>query len=346
MRIGLVLGAGGYPGWPFQLAVLDAVEQYLDVDMRESEVIVGTSVGAMVGLLLRSGFSASDMLVHAHGGRMTDVGEAMLHDVLEPAGALPPAFPSWKLPKPLVTGAPAAWWAASGQGRRRNWVPSAASLLVPRGRTDHSVFATAADSVLPLWPDRDTWIVAMRAADGARRVFGRDAAASPGQAVTASSSIPGYFAPVDIDGEAHVDAGVLSTTHADLLADRTDLDLVLVVPPLAAANPYGVTVDAPLRWLVNAQIAHEVALLRAAGHAVAVAAPPVTVVRAMQGDPIRMSRARVDRALEVTQRWIRADAGRLIDDAISMRATPLPTRDGVVSEARVRRSRIPGRSAG
>ncbi|MFT6803789.1 MAG: NTE family protein [Nitriliruptoraceae bacterium] len=337
MRIGLVLGAGGYPGWPFQLAVLDAVEQYLAVDLRHSEVIVGTSVGAMVALLLRAGFSASDMLAHAHGEPMSDAGAVLLHDVLEPAGSLPPAFPSWKIPKPLVTGAPAAWWAASGQGRRRNWVPGAASLLIPRGRTDHSVFATAADSVLPRWPDRDTWIVAMRAADGARRVFGRDAVTSPGLAVTASSSIPGYFAPVAIDGTAHVDAGVLSSTHADLLADRTDLDLVLIVPPLAAANPYGLTVDAPLRWLVNAQIADEVAKLRAAGHAVAVASPPVDVVRAMQGDPMRMSPARVARALDATHRWIRAEAGRLINDAIGAQVRPIGHR---APDVRGRLSRV------
>ncbi len=319
MRIGLVLGAGGYPGWPFQLAVLDAVERYLDVDLRTAEVMVGTSVGAMTSLLLRAGFSASDMLAHAHGDAMSSDGHHLLHEVLEPAGQLPPAFPSWKLPTPLVTGAPASWWAMSGQGRRRSWVPGAASMLVPRGRTDHGVFGDAADSLLPAWPDRDTWIVAMRASDGVRRVFGRDAHTTPGLAVTAASSIPGYFAPVAIDGTAHVDAGVLSTTHAELLVERDDLDLVVVVPPMAAASPRSVTIDAPLRWLVNAQIADEVSTLRHAGHAVAVLSPPAAVVRAMQGDPIRMSPARVARTLRATGEWANATVGHAIDDAVSSR---------------------------
>jgi hypothetical protein len=112
---------------------------------------------------------------------------------------------------------------------------------------------------------------------------------------------------------------------------------VLIVPPLAAANPYGLTVDAPLRWLVNAQIADEVAKLRAAGHAVAVASPPVDVVRAMQGDPIRMSPARVARALDATHRWIRAEAGRLIDDAIGAQLPPVGHR---TPDVRGRLSRV------
>ena len=319
-RIGLVLGAGAYPGWPFHLAVLREVERYLDVDLREVPVAVGTSVGSMVAVLLRAGFSLADLLAHARGEAMSDDGAHLLHEVLDPPGALPPDFPSWRLPTVRPTAAPLGWWAVAGQGGMRNWVPGLASMLLPRGRTDHSVFGRAADSLLPGgWPERDTWVVAMRARDGARIVFGRDAATSPGLAITASSAIPGYFAPVEIAGESYVDAGVLSTTNADLLVGRADVDLVVVVAPLGTEDGPTATVDTPLRLLVASQVRDEVRRLRAVGHPVAVLQPPRAVARAMQGDPIRMSPERVHRVLEETTRWAGETVWRRLHEAVRHR---------------------------
>ena len=85
------------------------------------------------------------------------------------------------------------------------------------------------------WPAEPLWICALRLSDGARVVFGRDAAPEPdvGTAVEASSAIPGFFAPVVIDGERYVDGGAHSPTNADLVA-RIGLDLVIVVSPMSA----------------------------------------------------------------------------------------------------------------
>jgi len=308
MQIGLVLGAGGHPGYPFQLVVLDAIERRLGIDLRDADLIVGTSVGAMTGLLLRAGFSVSDLLAIAHGDTPSADGHRLLHDVLDPPGQLPPDLPSWRPPSPRSTGAVASWRLLAGSGRRRHRIPAAAATLFPRGRASHEVFGRAANSLLDgVWPSRTTWVVAMRASDGHRTVFGRDTLASvPGDAVTASCAIPGWFNPVDVDGVMHVDAGVRSTTNADLLADRRDLDLAIIVAPLALTQPRTAMLDLPLRWLVNAQLRAEVETLEAAGLETVVARPSGAVARAMQGDPIRMSSQRVSRVLTATAPW--ADA--------------------------------------
>ena len=59
------------------------------------------------------------------------------------------------------------------------------------------------------WPSATTWVCAVRLDDGQRVVFGRDGAppAGVGQAVAASCAIPGWFAPVEIDGVRYVDGG-------------------------------------------------------------------------------------------------------------------------------------------
>ena len=51
-------------------------------------------------------------------------------------------------------------------------------------------------------------------------------------AVAASCAIPGYFHPVEIDGEMYVDGGVHSPTNADVL-DGWDLDVLLVSSPMS-----------------------------------------------------------------------------------------------------------------
>ena len=91
----------------------------------------------------------------------------------------------------------------------------------------------AADS----WPDRPTAIVGHDVVTGHRMAFGTEAAPDVGiaDAVAASSAIPLVFRPYAIGEGLYVDGGVSSGTHADLVLGNTDeLDLVLVIAPLAA----------------------------------------------------------------------------------------------------------------
>jgi len=99
------------------------------------------------------------------------------------------------------------------------------------------------------WPERDTWIVAVRRRDGRRVVFGRSDApkARIGEAVAASCAIPAYFTPVTIGNTQYVDGGAHSPTNADVLRGRP-LDLAMVSSPMSLRpGSLRPTLDTPIR---------------------------------------------------------------------------------------------------
>jgi NTE family protein len=87
-------------------------------------------------------------------------------------------------------------------------------------------------------PGAPLWIAAVDYDSGQRTVFGRDGAppATVGDAVLASCSIPGWFAPQAIGGRRYVDGGVRSSTSVGLLAEdgAPRLDEVYVLAPMAS----------------------------------------------------------------------------------------------------------------
>jgi NTE family protein len=90
----------------------------------------------------------------------------------------------------------------------------------------------------------ELWICAVRVSDGRRVVFGRDETDVPLSAAVASScAVPGYFKPVQIDGESFVGGVVHSPTNAAVLTDHP-LDLILVVSPMSGPGwpigPHGI----------------------------------------------------------------------------------------------------------
>ncbi len=95
-------------------------------------------------------------------------------------------------------------------------------------------------------------------------VFGRPGEPRPevGAAVAASCAIPGWFAPITIDGVEYVDGGLHSPTNADVLADAR-LDLVVVSSPMSV-QPRSVRgrLDLPLRLLFSAYLREEAWVLR------------------------------------------------------------------------------------
>lgn len=220
--VGLVLGGGGITGAAYEMAALMALELATGWDPNDAEVVVGTSAGAYVTALVRSGRLDLDSLVRP-GDTREDVADRI-------AGHLFVRMPgvhmgSWVrhgilpgLRRPGLTmllGSPAAW-SASGLGR---WV--------------RETIGPDADG----WPDSPTVITSFDMATRRRVAFGTIGApvVSLADAVAASSAIPLLFRPYAIDGHVYVDGGVTSGTHADLvLGNRRPLDLVVVLAPLAA----------------------------------------------------------------------------------------------------------------
>lgn len=268
-----MLGGGGVVGQAYHAGVLTALENDLRWDPRTADVIVGTSAGAIVATLLRSGVAASElaawavqapqnvqseMLLKLFGEDLPQLDPVRMKDLLRP-----PSMPSVA----LLRGALMRPW--------KFHASAALMTLLGPGNFDIAEHLAALRQVEGTrWPD-DLWITAVRRADGRRVVFGRPGGppAPLHLAVAASCAVPGYFAPVPIGGRAYIDGGVHSLTNAALLADRDlDLDLVIIVSPMSGPGP-PTDIGALMRRHAGRRLARELRALRAAGIAVVVFEP-------------------------------------------------------------------------
>lgn len=221
-RIGLVLGGGGITGAAYQLATLMTLEMACGWDPNDAEVVVGTSGGAYVAALVRSGRLELDSLVRSDDDRMTVADRVRRHVFVRKPGV---SLGRWVrrgilpgLRRPgltLLLGSPARYDPAGLAG----WVEEQV------GEAAHQ------------WPEAPTVIPAYDVTAGERVAFGTVEApdVTLAEAVAASSAIPLVFHPYEIDGRRYVDGGVASGTHADLVLGASDpLDLVIVIAPMAA----------------------------------------------------------------------------------------------------------------
>lgn len=238
-RVGLVLGAGGVAGGAWHAGALAALGERTGWDVRQAEVVVGTSAGSIAGAGLRAGLSADDQWALAVDETPSAAGaELVARMTTAPASLVrlrpPRPFPANPtLVRAVVRRDPRPWVALAG--------------LLPAGATSTDAIAARIDELVGGggWPDRALWIVAVDLASGHRTVFGRDsvstgtetagpAAVTVGTAVAASCAVPAFFAPVAVGGRRYVDGGVHSPTNADLLAlTEQPLDLVVVSAPMA-----------------------------------------------------------------------------------------------------------------
>lgn len=122
------------------------------------------------------------------------------------------------------------------------------------------------------WPERELWITAVRREDGRFVVFGRDGDAPLHLAVASSCAVPGYFAPVPVNGATYVDGGAHSPTSADLLTDR-ELDLVIVLSPMPGPTRIPTDLYGASRLHSARLAAREVRTLRRRGTPVVVFRP-------------------------------------------------------------------------
>src|SRR5438309_5909148 len=263
-RLGLVLGAGGVTGDAFHRGVLRALSE-IGYDARSADVVVGTSAGSMVGAFLRQpdrplGASLRDATVH--GRRL---------------GSAPDL-------SPLLAAVRHPWRARPGV---------IATSLLPTGRrsTDVLVSGLAARHGRR-WPERPLYVVAARRRDGRRVVFGREGAppTDVAHAVAASCAIPGYFHPVEINGDMYVDGGVHSPTNADILNDW-DLDVLLVSSPMSV-DPHAIrpTLDLPMRLGCHRYVRRETARHRRRGTTVLSFEPGGELLTAMGLNPLHGAR--------------------------------------------------------
>lgn len=220
-----MLGGGGLVGHAWHLGVLAGLADATGWDARTSELIVGTSAGAVVGAELRAGLHPIELLRPGVGAGPVAVPALALHPrTRRPAAAVMAG-------RAIVARGPGGLVMAG---------------LLPRGRHDPSLIS---DAVAGLSPPGAGWpaglqVCTVRLADGRRVVFGgnggptSDGSTSYGPApdlgtvVAASCAMGGFFRPVTIAGVDYIDGGSASVTNADVVAGGA-VDLVVVSSPMS-----------------------------------------------------------------------------------------------------------------
>lgn len=288
-RRGLVLGGGGLVGMGYHAGALKALEEW-GVDLGGSDVIVGTSAGAVMGSYVASGWTGEDFYEYAHGRH-----PASERDEDEQRQQVRTIFtPLWHSRAERVRrGIGSTFAVAASRGylhkAARGRVPSALlRKTFPAGlySTEETRFRLHGD--LPeQWPRENVYICTADLYTGERVAFGAPGAppAPFPEAVRASTSIPGLFPPVRIGGRQYVDGGVVSATSLDL-ATEAGCRSILCVAPLGYRKEEADRVMDPRLWssmLVRSLFARtlrrEVTAARAAGVDVLVIRPWLTDLR-------------------------------------------------------------------
>jgi NTE family protein len=276
-RRGLVLGAGGVLGAAWTIGALKALIDVEGFDPAAADVVVGTSAGSVLAALIGGGLTVDDLIAHQRGMPLPrELALEWSHD--ESTGGSHPTRPR------LAVGSPALLRRSIARPRA---VPPLAVLaaLTPPGTGTLAEVGAMVRSVASdgAWAQTasggQVWMVAMDYDTGRRVAFGREGSpvAALDEAVTASCAIPGWYAPVLVDGRRYVDGGTLSTTSADLLA-REGLEEVYVLAPMAAFvadRPRTVAARLERRWRrqVTRRLVGECQTLSRAGTSVTVLGP-------------------------------------------------------------------------
>ena len=262
--IGLVLGAGGLHAAAHHAGTLAALAEATGWDPRTADVVVGT----------RAGLSAADHCFYYSRTPLSAEGQALVDRVTTPLDLRNPSDqPARRVPaNPMLVVRELL-----STGRPRPVVPLAG--LLPVGTHDGSSLAARMREMHSTrWPDHPTWICAVDLDSGRRVVLGRDDIDTDiGSAVQASSAVPGWFRPVEVDGRRLVDGGVHSTTNADLVAALA-LDVVVVASSKTVggvAGPVGGTGSLARAWH-GRTLRREVEAVKRRGAAVLVLEPTAT----------------------------------------------------------------------
>lgn len=280
--VGVVLGAGGIVGAAYHAGVLTALAE-AGFDARDAALIVGTSAGSAVGATLRAGFPPLDLAPRNLGEPISDEAASIVGHTggppnldLRPRPFSRPPLPS--SPKLLFRSARHPTKALAG--------------LLPTGTIAADIIGERISMMYGdrSWPEQPLWICAVDLEHGDRVVFGRDVSdVSVGVAVQASSSIPGFFRPVEHGGRRYVDGGVHSPTNADLLAEQR-FDIVVIVSPMSATRLAHGALLPNARPMHARRLAREIDRLRRSGAQVLTFQPTPAVVSTMGRNPMDPAR--------------------------------------------------------
>jgi NTE family protein len=240
VKVGLVLGAGGVKGGAWLTGGLEALARETGWDPASADYVVGTSAGSMMGSLLAAGVPPWFMVAHSAGevfDGLVDAEGKPAAEANRSAGAVFRIERGSRLP----IGPGSLELGLRSMLRPHRHTPSTVMAgWLPRGLVSPQPLKDTIRRVVPDgWADHpNLWVMACDYKTGRRVPFGREDApeAELADAVAASCAIPGFYAPVEIDGRAYVDGGMYSVSNLDVLRDE-GLDLVICLNPTSSLHP-------------------------------------------------------------------------------------------------------------
>jgi NTE family protein len=214
----LVLGGGGVAGVAWELGILLGLHDG-GVDVRNANITIGTSAGAVVGAQITSGadleglFASQLVPVEQTKERLAMFDASQVMKIFDQAGA-------------------AGADAKTKRARIGAYALSARTI----SETERRVTVEAR---LPVhsWPQNNLLIVAVDAESGEEYFINRESGVALVDAVGASCAAPGVWPPVTIAGRRYMDGGARSVTNADLARGN---GCILILNPMGAnANIFG-----------------------------------------------------------------------------------------------------------
>jgi NTE family protein len=255
----LILGGGGPVGEAWESGVIAGLMEK-GVDFAAIDRIIGTSAGAIVGARLAGRMSPSELTTAAltrfegpspkspdippprdltflvRSLEQLDAGKLSEQSVGVEVG-------KWALKVPPIVGE--AEFVASFERR------------FPQ----------------PSWPSRAYECVSVDALDGSLRAWNQSSEVPLALAVASSCALPGFFAPVTIDGHRYMDGGARSATNADLA--RGCKTAIVLAPTVGPRDELAKVSVKPLD--------HELEVLRESGCKVALMVPDAASMGAFGG---------------------------------------------------------------
>ncbi len=237
-RIGLAIAGGGPIGGIYEMGALRALDEAIEgLDLTRLDVYVGVSSGAFLAAGLANRIDTAEMC------RMFVTNETA-ENAFRPELFLRPAFFEFAKRLGSVPGILGDWLLDSlfrpgehrwgeGLGRIGEALPTGIFDNEGIERYLRGIFTGHGRSNDFRKLDRPLYVIAVDLDSGHTVRFGAaDANRVPiSRAVQASSALPGFYPPVEIDGRFYVDGALQRTLHASVALDE-DIDLLLALNPL------------------------------------------------------------------------------------------------------------------
>ena len=255
----LILGGGGPVGEAWESGVIAGLMEK-GVDLASMDRVIGTSAGAIVGARVTGRMSRSELTTAA----LT----RFEGPSPQPARLPPPPDLTFLVAKleQLNEGKLSEQSVGVEVGE---WALKARPIVSEAG----FVASFKRRFPQPSWPGGAYECVSVDAVDGSLRVWNESSKVPLALAVASSCALPGFFAPVTIDGHRYMDGGVRSATNADLARGcKTAIVLAPTVGPGDALAKVSVK-----------RLNQELEVLRASGCEVAPIVPDAASMRAFGG---------------------------------------------------------------